>query len=176
MDYYAGEIRMFAGPNVPQDWVICDGRTLNINDYQLLYALLGVTWGGNGTTTFGIPDLRGRLPMGQGQGTGLTSRTRGQMLGTETAGVTEAQMPPHTHAINATTAVATTVTPGPGVMHADPADPAKAYLAPTPPITTLTLENPTIGDEGGGLPHNNLMPTSVVTFMMATNGLFPVES
>ncbi|QQQ19473.1 tail fiber protein [Brevundimonas vitis] len=175
MDYYAGEIRMFAGPNVPEGWVPCDGRTLNINDYQILYALLGTTWGGNGTTTFGIPDLRGRLPMGQGQGPGLTMRNRGQMLGTETVALTEAQMPAHTHTLNATTAVATSVTPGPGLLHADPADPARAYFAPTAPITNLTLEDPTIGNQGGGQPHSNLMPTSVVTFMMATNGLYPVQ-
>ena len=176
MDYYAGEIRMFAGPRVPQDWVPCDGRTLNISEYELLYALLGTTWGGNGTTTFGIPDLRGRLPMGAGQGTGLTPRALGQTTGTETVALTVAQMPNHNHAINATTSVATAVTPGPSVMHAAVADPARAYFAPTPPITNLTLEGPTIGMEGQGNTHSNLMPTSVVTFMIATVGLYPSPS
>ena len=81
-DYFVGEIRLFAGAYAPANWHLCDGSLLSINTYQALYSLIGTTYGGVGVSTFGLPDLRGRIPIGQGQGTGLTNRVLGQNGGT----------------------------------------------------------------------------------------------
>lgn len=97
---YIGSIVLFAGTFAPQGWFDCSGQLLPINQYQALFSILGTTYGGNGSTTFGLPDLRGRVPVGAtGQGTGLTNRQLGQTFGTESVTLTAAQMPAHTHAI-----------------------------------------------------------------------------
>src|SRR6185437_6177161 len=80
-DWYLGEVRLFAGSYAPDGWHLCDGSTLPVNGNEALFSLIGTTYGGNGATTFGLPDLRGRLPVGQGQGPGLTARTIGQTQG-----------------------------------------------------------------------------------------------
>jgi len=175
MDYYLGEIRMFAGVIPPTDWVLCNGQMLSINAYPALYALLGTTWGGD-STSFGVPDLRGRLPIGQGDGPTTSNRILGQKMGVETVALTEANLPPHSHSLNGTTTAATTVTPGPTVVHAALAGNARGYYAPTGTITDLFLDDLTIGEIGGSQAHPNLMPARAVNFMMATNGLYPVQN
>ncbi len=118
MDPYLGEIRMFAGNYAPQDWVLCNGALLSISQYQALYALLGTAWGGDGISTFGAPDLRGRLPVGQGTGQGLTPRRVAQTGGTETVTLNATMIPAHNHAFNATSGDATAIAPGPALMFA----------------------------------------------------------
>ena len=112
MDPYIGEIRLFAGNYAPENWAICDGAQVAVNDYQALYALIGTTYGGNGTTSFALPDLRGRVPIGQGQAPNVTARTLGQIGGTEKVSLNVGQLPPHNHQILATSTAATTSTPG----------------------------------------------------------------
>jgi microcystin-dependent protein len=96
---FLGEVALFAGPFAPKGWTFADGRLLAKNQNQALFSLLGTTYGGNGTTTFALPDLRGRVPIGIGQGPGLTNRQLGQQLGTETVVLTEAQLPSHAHTL-----------------------------------------------------------------------------
>lgn len=108
---FIGEIRMFGFGRTPIGWQACDGSLLKISDYETLYVLVGTTYGGDGQTTFGVPDLRGRVPVHQGQGPNLTNRPLGQGGGTETVTLTEAQLPSHSHGLLATTAAATSNVP-----------------------------------------------------------------
>lgn len=97
---FLGEIMLFAGDFAPRGWALCDGRTLAINQNTALFSLLGTTYGGNGQTTFALPDLRGRYPMSAGEGPGLTSRVIGEMSGTEQTSILLSQMPAHTHTLS----------------------------------------------------------------------------
>lgn len=103
MECYLGEIRIFAGPYVPKGWYLCNGATIPISGNEALYALLGTQWGGDGISSFGLPDLRDRVPIGSGQGPGLTNRPFGSTGGQETVTLTSAQLPAHTHAFNVST-------------------------------------------------------------------------
>lgn len=181
MDPFVGEIRLFAGNFTPANWHICDGSLLSINSYQLLFAMIGTTYGGDGSSTFGIPDLRGRLPIGQGLGTGLTSRTIGQSGGASTVQLTTAQTPAHNHVINVSTKTATTPTIDANVGFAamvPVASPATngRYVAPTvtPAPAPVNLDPATISfAPGGGVPHNNLMPYMALNYIISLNGLYP---
>lgn len=176
MDPFIGEIRLFAGSYAPQDWAICDGRLLSVNDYQALYALIGTTYGGNGTTTFGLPDLRGRVPIGQGQGTGLTARTLGQTGGTEKVSLNASQLPAHNHLINATTTAATTTTPGNSVNLAATTAPTSNYLAAAGAFSAERVLAPTtVGQSGASAQHQNMMSTMALTYIISLNGFFPAR-
>lgn len=103
MDEYIAIIKMFAGNFAPRGWMFCNGQILPINQYTALFSLLGTTYGGNGQTTFALPDLRGRFPLGTGSGPGLTPRTLGEMAGTETVTLNTNEIPSHSHVIPALT-------------------------------------------------------------------------
>ncbi len=178
-DYFVGEIRLFAGKYPPADWNLCDGSLLSINTYQALYALIGTTYGGDGVNTFGLPDLRGRIPIGQGQGTGLTARVPGQKGGAETAALTEANIGPHTHTLMTAGAAAATPTPGSAVTYANTAAPTNQYLKPNLGTAAATAVNPvatTISNAGTGAAHANVMPTAILTYIIALNGTFPTRA
>jgi microcystin-dependent protein len=174
VDCYAGEIRMFAGNYAPEGWALCDGALLDVNQYQLLFALLGTTWGGNGTTTFAVPDFRGRIPIGQGTGTGLSPRTFGQTGGTETVVLTEANLPAHNHLMPASTTPGTSNIPGPTVGLAATGGSNTSYVQtlPSPPLPRL-LDDTAIGQTGGGGAHANVMPSFTVNYIIAVQGYFP---
>ncbi|MBF0373812.1 MAG: phage tail protein [Alphaproteobacteria bacterium] len=175
---YVGEIRLFAGSYAPQGWHLCDGSKLLIKDNQMLYALLGVRYGGDGQTYFCVPDLRGRVPLGRGTGPGLTPRATGEAGGAETVAATEANLPTHTPAFYASTAKGTTDTPGPTVTRAALPTGSVAYYSPpsgtTPP--TQNLAPGTITSAGGSQSHGNLMPTTCINFIIALNGLWPNQN
>lgn len=181
MDNYLGEIRIFAGDYAPQDWALCDGSLLSISEYSALYSLIGVSWGGDNVTTFALPDLRGRLPVGQGAGPGLTPRTVAQTAGTETAPLGVAEIPAHNHALMATENKAITQTPGPTVVHAAAAAPTAAP-AGIPYVVNITgaveqvMSPQSIGDAGGNQPHPNLMPALALNFIIALTGVFPAPA
>src|SRR5690348_1959766 len=119
MEPFVGEIRMFAGTFAPVGWNLCDGTLLSISEYSVLYSVIGPVWGGNGTTNFAVPDLRGRLPVGQGQGAGLTNRTLGPAGGgASTVQLAQAQMPAHSHTFYATSTGGTTVSAGGNILAA----------------------------------------------------------
>ncbi|HEU0152874.1 MAG TPA: tail fiber protein [Arenimonas sp.] len=174
---YIGEIRMFSfgTRGAPNGWQACDGSLLPISQFDALFALIGTTYGGDGQTTFAVPDLRGRVPVHQGTGPGLSTYVLGQRAGTETVAVLPTQMPAHTHTVVATTAAASTGTPGSGVIPG-------AVSGQTMYATTLTGATPfspsaqTVSLAGGSQPHENCMPTLTVQFCIATFGIFPSQA
>ncbi|WP_372392491.1 phage tail protein [Xanthomonas sp. NCPPB 3582] len=171
---FIGEIRMFGFGRTPQGWQACDGTLLQISEYEPLYLLLGTTYGGNGTSTFGVPDLRGRLPIHQGQGTGLSNYVLGQRAGTETVTLIDLQMPAHTHTAQATTAAATATAPAglvPGAV-----DGGLFYATNLTGATQVTMSAQSTSFAGGSQPHSNVMPTLTVQYCIATTGIFPQQA
>lgn len=172
---YVGEIRMFGFSRVPTGWQACDGSLLPIAEYETLYNLIGTTYGGNGSTNFAVPDMRGRIPVEQGQGPGLTLRVLGQQLGSETVTLLPNQLPIHNHLAMATTDAGTTAAPGPTVVFGGVA-PDTMYTSSIAGLTAYPLGTSAIGAQGGTQPHNNLMPTLSVAFCIATAGIYPSPS
>lgn len=172
---YLGEIRLFPYNFAPRGWTECAGQLLDIAMNDALYALIGTTYGGDGVTTFGMPDLRGRAPIHQGQGFGLTNRVLGERAGTETVTLTVAQVPAHNHPIYASTAAATATTPGPGLLPA-------AVSGDTFYVNTLAGNNAapmsaqSTTPAGGSQPHDNTMPTLAATWCIAVEGIFPSQN
>jgi microcystin-dependent protein len=165
---YLGEIKMFAGNFAPNGWALCDGSLLSINNNQALFALLGTMYGGDGQTTFALPDLRGRVPIDAGQGAGLTYRNVGDMGGEETHTLIISEIPTHSHSIAADSSVGTSDRPANGL-------PAR-NAAGVPQYGTgqnTTLKSNTIGTTGGSNPHNNMQPYTTVNFIIALQGIFP---
>ena len=178
MEPFLGEIRMFGGTFAPVGWNLCDGTLLSISEYSGLYSLIGTVWGGNGTTNFAVPDLRGRLPVGQGQGTGLTNRTLGPSGGgVSQVQLTQAQMPAHSHSFYATSSGGTAVNAGGNVLAAltQPASGAVYGYASGTTSATGIMDPHTISYAGASQYHTNLMPYQAVNFIIALTGLYPTR-
>jgi len=175
MEHYTGEIRMFAGNYAPQGWDLCFGQALAITDYPQLYAVLSTTYGGDGQRYFNLPDLRGRIPIHQGQGPGLSSRTAGQEAGMETVTLSLNQLPAHNHPMQASSDAATAASPVRNVL-ATPADGDDIYLVPEGPSDLVPLADNAIAEEGLGQPHTNLMPSLCIQFIIAVGGLYPTQA
>lgn len=174
---YVGEIRMFAFPRIPTGWFACDGTLYPISDYQVLYTLIGTTYGGNGQSNFAVPDLRGRLPIHQGTGAGLTPRVIGQAFGTETVTLSLSQMPTHNHMLLASQAAGANSTPGTTVLFADvTAAPDVWYYTAQGSATADQMNPATVSMVGGSLPHDNCMPTLTTSYCIAWAGIFPQQS
>lgn len=173
---FVGEIRMFGFGRVPNGWFACDGSLVAIAEYEVLFVLLGTTYGGNGQTTFAVPDLRGRLPLHQGQGQGLTPRVIGMTSGTESVTLTTTQMPSHTHALVATSVAASLDTPTatalPGAVSGE-----TFYVSDVvTDATAIPMEPAAVSSSGGNLPHENCMPTLTVQYCIAWAGIYPSQS
>jgi microcystin-dependent protein len=172
---YVGEIRLFAFPRIPNGWIACDGSLITIADHEVLYIVLGTTFGGDGISSFGVPDLRGRLPVNQGTGSGQSTYAMGMAVGTETVQLTSLQLAAHNHALLATTAASTTDTPGNTVVTGSGGPPA--YLADltgaTPVLFAAASTTPTPSQ--GGVPHDNMMPSLTMSYCIASSGIFPTE-
>lgn len=174
---YLGEIRMFGGNFAPYQWALCNGQLLSISQYSALFSLIGTSYGGDGVTTFGLPNLQGRLPAGQGNGGGLTPRTIGEIGGTENVTLTLQQIPAHNHTFQASAAGASATMPGSSVLPAHPS-PANGHFftvndGTSPPPTINALKATSCGPSGGNQPHSNLMPSLCVTFIISLSGIFP---
>jgi len=169
---FIGEIKMFGGNFAPRGYALCDGQLLAITQNEALFSLLGTLYGGDGRTTFGLPDLRGRLPIDDGTGPGLTQRNIGSRPGAETASITAASMPTHSHSVMGTTDPGDSNDPAdkvpavaPVAAYSDqPPDPANAFFDPGSAISP---------GGGNGQAHANVMPSQVVNFIIALTGLFP---
>jgi microcystin-dependent protein len=163
---FIGEIRMFGGTFAPMDWAFCNGQLLPINQYDALFALVGTTYGGDGTTNFALPDLRGRLPVHQGNG-----HTIGQMAGAETVTLAANQIPAHTHAVLAKAAAGDQNSPANTVWAAAPS----ARYSANPP--SLAMKSSLVGNAGSvqPQPHDNIMPFLAVNFIIALAGIFPTR-
>lgn len=160
---FIGEIRMFGGNFAPQGWAFCDGAAIAISENDALFALIGTTYGGDGQTTFNLPDLRGRLPVHQGSGFII-----GQSAGTESVTLTVNQMPQHTHAVSARTS-ATAGSPS-GAMYGG--NTTTTIYTPTP---SAPMNAAMVGVGGGSQPHGNMMPYGVVSFIISLYGIFPSQ-
>lgn len=166
-DPFVGEIRMFGGNFAPLNWMFCEGQTLPIAEYETLFQLIGTTYGGDGQQTFALPDLRGRLPVHQGQGPGLSNRVLAETVGTETVILTAPQMPAHAHPLAATGA-ATISTP---LNMRYGATGANATYLDTMPTSAFAAGAHL--SAGGSQPHGNLMPALCVHFIISLFGIFP---
>ncbi|MFF0290717.1 phage tail protein [Streptomyces sp. NPDC005262] len=165
---YLGEIRLVGFNYAPDGWALCNGQLLPISQNTSLFTLLGTLYGGDGLTTFALPDLRGRLPMHQGQGLGLSPRTIGESGGAETVALTTDQIPSHTHTLTGSAARQDTdLVSG--------ATPTKGgyYTTQTP---TVGMHPAAIAATGGGRPHTNLQPFLCVNFIIALVGLYPSQA
>ncbi len=158
---------MFGANFAPRSWAFCDGQLLPIAGNSALFSLLGTVYGGDGRTTFALPDMRGRLPMNFGTGPGLSPRQIGQRGGTEKVTLIANQMPAHKHAQQGSTDQALTRDPAGKVT----ADAEFTMYSDSAPNTAMSTE--AIGDAGGDQPHTNLMPFLVVNFIIALQGVFP---
>ncbi|SMC29656.1 Microcystin-dependent protein [Andreprevotia lacus DSM 23236] len=172
---FVGEIRIFAGTFAPVGWALCNGQQLSISENEVLYSLIGTTYGGDGQIYFLAPNLNGRLPIGQGQGLGLSQRVVGQSFGSENVTLTTSNLPTHTHTVQASKDAATTATPGNTGMLATTG--SNFYHAGTPPSPTAVKLSPgTLSTTGNTLPHSNMMPTLSLNYIIATAGIYPSQS
>ena len=167
---YVGEIRMFAGNFAPHGWALCDGSLLQPSQHDALFSLYGTTYGGDGVNTFGLPDLRGRLPLHSGHGPGLTDRRLGAKSGFENETLTVNQLPSHGHDLLALTGPATSSSPQ-GNMLAQ-SQPAGAEMFRDQAQDEDMVSN-AIGKTGGSMSHHNMMPSLGLNFICALFGIYP---
>jgi microcystin-dependent protein len=178
---FVGQVIMFGGNFAPQGWMTCSGQLLPISEYQVLFNLIGTTYGGDGQSSFGLPDLQGRVPINQGQGPGLSARVIGQKSGTETVTLTTTQIPGHTHSINAVNANANQQVPAGNSILANEVTTATgggnafAYVSGTP-ATTSTMLPASLNMAGGNLPHENIQPVMAVTYCISPFGIYPSQN
>ncbi len=168
---FLGEIKMFGGNFAPRGFAKCDGQLLAISQNSALFSLLGTFYGGDGRTTFALPDLRGRRPIHLGQGPGLSNRTIGQKAGAETATIVASTMPVHGHAVQGTSTPGDSNNPAGKVPAAAP---VFAYSDQAPDPTNARFAGNAIIPEGAGVQaHSNVMPFQVICFIIALTGIFP---
>jgi len=171
-DPFVGEIKMFAGNFAPRGFALCDGQLLAVNQNNALFSLLGTTYGGNGRTTFALPDLRGRVPIHEGKGQGLSSRALGSKSGSETETVTVSQLPAHTHMMQGSTGAAADSSPDDNV----PATAAGANLYIQSPAAAEIVamdSDAVVVSSGGNQTHKNIMPFQCINFIIALFGIYP---
>jgi microcystin-dependent protein len=171
IDPYVGQIVLFAGTFAPNGWFFCDGSLVPISEYDVLFALIGTTYGGDGINNFALPDLRGRVPIHQGTGTGLSTRVIGEKDGTENVTVTAPQVPAHTHALTVSSANATASAVSSGVTLAAAAE--ELYSGDSP---NNSLNPSSVSPVGGSQPHSNIQPYLALNFIIAWAGIFPSQS
>lgn len=170
-DRFLGSVSLVPYNFAPRGSALCNGQLMAISQNTALFSLLGTMYGGDGRTTFALPDLRGRIPVGMGSGPGLTPRTMGELSGEESVTLTLTQMPAHNHIARASATAGNTVSPT-GAYWA-PAPRMLLYSAATPlmPMNPLAL-----GNAGGGLPHDNLKPYLTLNYIIWLQGIFPPRS
>lgn len=178
MDPFIGEIRAFPYQFAPVGWLPCAGQSVAINQFRALFAVIGMTFGGDGKSTFKLPDMRGLAAVGAGTGPQGGSYTLGHPVGTGSVALTVAQIPPHGHALNAQVAPTGTAEPGPTVIPADPQYTAggnagryAGYAAPSSPQAAMAANS--LGGAGAGMSHDNHSPYLVFQWCIATDGMFP---
>jgi microcystin-dependent protein len=177
-NYYIGEIRMFGGNFAIANWSFCNGQLIPISQNETLYTLIGTTYGGDGTSTFALPNMQGRLPIHMGAGTGLSPYVIGQSAGTESVTLNQSTMPAHSHALNATSAPANSQNISASSLPANTTGPLNVdfYVSNvgTPAPSFGAMNGATLGFAGGGSPtHENRMPSLCVTFIISMYGIFP---
>jgi microcystin-dependent protein len=187
MDPMMASIMMFGGTFAPRQWAFCEGQLLAISSNTALFSLLGTTWGGDGRTTFALPDMRGRAPIGKGGGPGLTPRREGQMGGQEFVTLTQAEMPVHSHSAGnmsvrmpanssngGSNDPTNRVPAGPNFTNEQRQTiPVNAYADSGNQHMAPAQTSGSTGNSGGGQSHENMQPFLVVPFIIAVQGIFP---
>lgn len=163
---YVGEIRMFAGNFAPAGWMMCDGALLPISENETLFQLIGTTYGGDGQSTFQLPDLRGRLPMHQGNGF-----IQAESSGTESVTITTQQLPTHNHAMLGSTDIANSPNPGTNVVARS--GQVNMFINSDP---TIAMAATFLGADGGSQPHTNMQPYLCINFIISLFGIYPPPS
>jgi microcystin-dependent protein len=181
MDPILGTIIIFAGNFAPRGWAFCNGQLMAISQNTALFSILGTTYGGNGTQTFALPDLRGRVPIGSGQGPGLSDYVLGQLSGTENTTLTVNQMPSHNHV--ATTTVKVNSQQGDQVTPVAASsisavkdingDPAKGFSSQPSSVNLDNSATTNVAVSGGNQPFSTLQPVLCVNYIIALQGIFP---
>lgn len=173
---YVAEIKMFAGNFAPKNYALCNGQILAISQNTALFSLLGTTYGGNGQTTFALPDMRGRTPLHQGNGAGIDPTTLGEMGGENNVTLTSGELPQHTHQLSGAVIGSSNPgeTPATNTLFTNSA-PNNLY-ATTTTTGGIFLAPQTVTFQGGSQPHNNLQPYLAVTFIIALFGVFPARN
>ena len=167
-DQFLAEIRIFPFFFAPTGWAFCDGQIMPISQNTALFALLGTTYGGDGKSTFALPDMQGNAPMQPGQGQGLSLRDLGEMSGVESITLLQSEIPVHTHTVKASPDQGDNIVPGPTVSFASSTG-ASVYSTTTNGLAAFQVLPPA----GGGLPHNNMQPYLTLNFCIALQGIFP---
>lgn len=165
-DPFIGEIKPVPYNFAPRGWAFCEGQLLPISQNTALFSLLGTIYGGDGRTTFGLPDLRGRVPIGEGHGPGLTDRRLGQKSGVEGVTLQSSAMPSHNHAINVSVQPADAHGPAP---HLPAVSPRQVYE----PTNTGSFAPDAVANSGGGQSHENRQPLLAISYVIALVGVFP---
>lgn len=171
---YVGEIRLFAGNFAPAGWAFCAGQLMPISENETLFNLIGTTYGGDGQSTFALPDLRSRAPLHQGTGSSGTTYQIGQLGGVETVTLTTQQIPSHNHLPNAT-ASGQTLSPR-NALAAVPTSTQQGLQLYAPSGTNTALANGSIANAGGSQPHENIQPYLCVSFIMSLFGIYPTPT
>jgi microcystin-dependent protein len=164
---FIGQVIMFGGNFAPRGWALCDGQLLPISSNSALFSILGTTYGGDGVSSFGLPDLRGRVPVHAGTGNGLTPRRLGERGGQETVTLNTNQIPAHSHPLTASANPANDTNPADKLLARSAED---AYVAGTP---GATLSAQSISNAGGGQAHNNVQPYQALNYIIALQGTYP---
>jgi microcystin-dependent protein len=176
MTPFVGQIMMFAGNFAPSGYAFCNGQTMNVSQNAALFALIGTTYGGNGTSTFLLPNLQSRLPVDQGTGAGLSTYVLGQAAGADNVTITPQTMPTHTHALNASKTGANATTISNTVLPGTPPGSGATFYVTAPPTGVFNLAAGSVGIAGSTQPHTNMMPSLCITFVIALVGIFPSRS
>jgi len=173
MEAYLGSIILFAGNFAPNGWQLCQGQLLSIAQNTAVFSLLGTSYGGDGQVTFGLPDLQGRVPVGQGQGPGLSPYDLGEASGSENVTLISSEMPAHNHLQNASNTAADQGAPGGDYL----AEMVDAVSGNATPIYTATsnaqMNGAAITVAGGSQPHENLSPYLCLNYIICMEGLYP---
>ncbi len=177
-NFYVGQIDLFGGNFAPKGWALCNGQLMSIAQNQALFSLLGTFYGGDGVTTFALPNLQSRLPVHEGQGPGLSPYPLGGTGGVPNVTITNQSMPQHLHVLQATDTLATTATIDQTVLPGQPTTGTTPglYAAQQEGLPVLQPQKMAAGAcglTGGNQPHTNLMPSLCVTFIIALQGIFP---
>jgi microcystin-dependent protein len=165
---FVGEIRIFAGNFAPAGWALCDGQAMPISENEVLFQLIGTTYGGDGQSTFNLPNLQSRVPLHQGTGPSGSTYVLGEAAGVEQVALNVQQTPAHSHPIVATTNIATATGPGGNVLAQSSV--AKMYIQDA---TDTPMANTSVTPIGGSQPHENLQPYQCVNFIISLFGVFP---
>lgn len=172
-DPFVAEIRIYPFNFAPRGWALCNGQLLPISQNTALFSLLGTTYGGNGQSTFALPNLQGCAPMHPGQGPGLSLHDLGETGGSDAVTLLESEIPVHTHALQADSNIASLNAPGADRALARSSGGFAYQQSPTGPVS---LSPQTLTPAGGNLPHNNLMPYLTLNFCIALQGVYPPRS